>query len=141
MNLEAIVTRILGLLICFFLSVGTFTAQLSASTRQYQKAVVVSAQKYEPITPRRGKHTDAPPPGTEYDYDVAIRLNCSVYVGRYQSAIEYLPAVFSPNQPVEVSLEKQLMYVKVPGSRDVKMGIVERRGESGDSCNGAANLR
>jgi hypothetical protein len=128
-------------MICFLLTVSAFVPQVIASARQYQKAVVVSAEKYEPIAPRRGKHTDAPAPVTEYDYDVAIRLNCSVYVGRYQSAIEYLPAVFSPNHEVEVSLEKQLMYVKIPGSRDVKMGIVERRSESGNSCNSAANLR
>lgn len=127
--------KIWGLLICSLLTCGVCAPQLSGSTRQYQKGIVVSAEKYEPIAPRRGKTTDAPAPGSEYYYDVAIRLNCSVYVGRYQSAIEYLPAVFAPNQPVEVSLEKQLIYVKVPGSREAKMGIVERHRESGSSCN------
>ena len=90
--------------------------------------------EYEPDTPRHGKRTDAPAPATEYDYDVSIRLNCSVYVGRYLSGIDYLPDVFSANQSVEVSLDKHFMYVKVPGSRDVKMGIVRTYAEPGDSC-------
>jgi hypothetical protein len=126
--------RICGLLICSLVVFAEFAPALDASTRQFQKAVVVSAQKYEPDTPRHGKRTDAPAPATEYDYDVSIRLNCSVYVGRYLSGIDYLPDVFSANQSVEVSLDKHFMYVKVPGSRDVKMGIVRNYVESGDSC-------
>jgi hypothetical protein len=126
--------RICGLLICFFVAYAEFAPALDASTRQFQKAVVVSAQKYEPDTPHRGKRTDAPAPPTEYDYDVSIRLNCSIYVGRYLSGIDYLPDVFSPNQSVEVSLQKHFMYVKIPGSRDIKMGIVRNYADSDDSC-------
>jgi hypothetical protein len=126
--------RICGLLFCFLVAYAELAPALDASTRQFQKAVVVSAQKYEPDTPHRSKRTDAPAPPTEYDYDVAIRVNCSVYVGRYLSGIDYLPDLFSPNQSVEVSLDKHYLYVRNPGSRDIKMGIVRNYAESGDSC-------
>jgi hypothetical protein len=129
-------TRTWGLLMCALLMFGECAPVLNAATRQYQKAVVVSAEKHEPVTPHRSKATDAPDPGTEYDYDISIRLNCSIYVGRYRSSVEYLPAVFAPNQPVEVSLEKQLLYVRDPSSRDIKMSVVRRHQESGDSCKG-----
>ena len=123
-------------LICFVLIFAASTSVLNASVRQFQKAIVVSERKYEPDTPHRGKRTDAPAPPTEYGYDIAIRLNCSIYVGRYLTGIEYLPKVFEANQAVEVSLAKHFMYVKVPGSRDIKMGIVRSYREPGDSCGG-----
>lgn len=125
--------RIFGCLICVVLVFGE-SAPCHASDRQFQKAIVVSAQKYEPDRPRYGKRTDAPPRATEYDYDVAIRLNCSVYVARYESAIDYLPGAFTRDESVEVSLEKHLMFVRVPGTRELRLGIVRRYAVSGDSC-------
>ena len=129
-------SRLCNLLIWFSL-IGMFveSAVATAGTvRTFQHAVVVSAQKYEPDSPHYGKRTDAPPKATEYDYDISIRLNCSVYVVRYESVIDYLPGVFAPNQSIEISLEKRLMFVKVPGSGEIKMGIVQRYAVLGNSC-------
>lgn len=53
-------------------------------------------------------------------------MNCLVYVGRYKSAIDYLPGVFVPDQSIEVSPGKRFRYVKVPGTGDVKLRIVRR---------------
>lgn len=122
-------------LICFVLVFGASAPVLNASTRQFQKAIVVSAQKYEPDHPRYGKRTDAPPPTTDYTYDVSIRLNCSVYVGRYESAFDYLPSAFAPEQSIEVSLEKHLMFVRGLGTDEMKLGVVRRYPVAGDSCN------
>jgi hypothetical protein len=115
-----------GLVICTLLIFNGCAVLLSASTRQFQTGVVVSAQKYEPSTPHHGKFTDAPAPSSEYDANVSIRLNCIQYLGRYKSAIDYLPGVFVPGQSVEVSPEKHFLYVKVPGSGEVKLRIVRR---------------
>ncbi len=38
----------------------------------------------------------------DYSYDIGIRLNCDVYIGRYESATDYLPAVFAPQHTVDV---------------------------------------
>jgi hypothetical protein len=123
-----------GLVICSLLFLGESAFLLNASTQQYQNATVVGVQKYEPDTPRYGKRNDAPPTASEYDYNISIRLNCLVYVGRYQSAIDYLPGVFAPNHSVEISLQKHLMFVQVPGAGEVKMGIVRHYTLSGNSC-------
>ncbi len=122
------------------LLIGIFveSAVLMAETsRTFQQAVVVGTQKYEPDSPHYGKRTDAPTPATEYDYDISIRLNCSIYVGRYISVIDFLPAVFTADKTIEVSLEKRVMLVRVPGTGEIKMGIVRRYAASGDSCKGS----
>lgn len=131
---EVIVRRISGLAIGCLLIFGGSAVLLNASTRQFQKAVVVRAEKYEPSMPHHGKFTDAPAPSSEYDANVSIRLNCTEYLGRYKSAIDYLPGVFVPGQSVDVSPEKHFLYVKVPGSGEVKLRIVRRDPVAGDSC-------
>ena len=39
-------------------------------------------------------------------YDIGILLNCNAYIGRYESAIDYLPSVFAPQRTVDVLLQK-----------------------------------
>jgi hypothetical protein len=126
--------KIFGLTICCLFILGGTTVLSSAPTRQFRTAVVVRAQKYEPEVPRHGKFTDAPAPSSQYDADVSIRLNCLVYVGRYESPIDYLPGVFVPDQSVEVSPGKHFLYVRVPGTGEVKLRIVRRDPVAGDSC-------
>ena len=123
-----------GLVICCLFILGDSPVLLNASTRQFQTAVVVSAQKYEPEVPHHGKFTDAPAPSSQYDADVSIRLNCLVYVGRYESPIDYLPGVFKPGKSVEVRPGKHFLYVSVPGTGEVKLRIVRRNPVAGDSC-------
>jgi hypothetical protein len=67
--------------------------------------------------------SDSPPPLSEYDYQVSLRVGCLVYVGLYQSAIDYLPSAIAPDQVVEVRVEKHFMRVKVPGGTAFTMEI------------------
>ncbi len=139
MHPEVILSRACNLLIWLFL-VGMFIESMvvmAETSRTFQRAIVVSAQKHEPDSVHYNKRMDAPASATEYDYDISIRLNCSIYVGRYLSAIDYLPGVFAADQTIEISLEKHVMLVRVPGTGEIKMGIVRRYAASGDSCNGS----
>jgi hypothetical protein len=106
---------------------------LNASTPQFQKEVGVSAQKYEPYDVRR-RCTDTRLQAIECDYEISNRLNCSVYVGRYETAIDYLPGKFAPDQSIEVCFEKQLIFVRIPGTGGIKMGIVRSDAVSEHSC-------
>jgi hypothetical protein len=126
--------RTCGWVICWLFILDLSAPLLNASSRRFQNATVVSVQKYDPYIPRRRNPSDAPLASTAYDYDISIRLNCSVYVGRYESAIDYLPNAFAPNQPIEISLQKHLMFVRLPGTREIKMGVVRRYAVSGNSC-------
>ena len=79
--------------------------------------------------------TDAPLQAEDYSYDIGIRLDCNIYIGRYESATDYLPSVFSPNHAVDVRVQKHIMYVSLPESdREVKMGIVGHRRVKEESC-------
>ena len=109
------------------------------SKDQYQTAAVVSVDKHIPKSNYvGGSPSDAPLQAGDYSYDIGIRLNCNIYIGRYESATDYLPAVFSPRHAVDVRLQKQVMYVSLPESdREVKMGITSRHLLKGNQC--AAN--
>ena len=102
----------------------------------YQTATVVSVDKHVSQSNYVGSSpTDAPLQADDYSYDIGIRLDCNIYVGRYESATDYLPAVFSPNHAVDVRLQKHIMYVSLPDSdREVKMGIVGHKRVKEESC-------
>jgi len=108
------------------------------SKDQYQTATVVSVDKHVSESNYVGSPSDAPLQAEDYSYDIGIRLNCNIYIGRYESATDYLPSVFSPKHPVDVRLQKHIMYLSLPESdREVKMGITSHHLLKGNQC--AAN--
>jgi hypothetical protein len=122
---------ILALMCCAWL---TF---LDASTKQgYQQATVVKVEKYEAAsTYVGGGATDAPLQPEVYAYDIGLKVNCDVYVGRYESATDYLPSIFARNHEVDVRVQKHILFVSLPDSdRDVKMGILSHRRLKEQSC-------
>ena len=114
---------------------------LTAKTKEtgYQTAIVVSVEKYNAPTTYIGSPSDAPLQPEVYAYDIGVRLNCDVYVGRYESSTDYLPAVFAANHDVDVRMQKHVMYVSLPfGDRVVKMGIVGHHHLLENSCPAAS---
>lgn len=95
----------------------------------YQVATVVSVKKHVSASGYVGENpSDAPLQARTYAYDIALRLNCSVYVGRYESTLRYLPSVFTPDHEIDVRLRKHVLFVGLPFSdEEVMMGIVSRR--------------
>jgi hypothetical protein len=113
------------------LVLSTLLVHLHADTKReskdrYQTATVVTVDKHvSESNYAGGSPSDAPLQAEDYSYDIGIRLNCNIYIGRYESATDYLPSAFSPNHAVDVRLQKHVMYVSLPeGDREVKMGIV-----------------
>lgn len=102
-------------------------------TSGYQTATVISVDRYTYEPYYGGAGTDAPLQVRAYSYDVGIRLDCKVYIGRYKSATRYLP--FSPNQQIDVRLHKHILYVSLPFSdEEVRMGIVGHRRVKDEAC-------
>ena len=117
-------------LICGVLLTGVY-----ARTKQpYQSATVVSVANHETPSNYVGNPTDAPLQSEVYSYDIGIQLNCTVYVVRYETGLDYLPSVFSPHQTVEVSLQKHVMNVNLPGARVVRLSIGSRSRVKDTSC-------
>jgi hypothetical protein len=112
----------------------TIPVALTAADRRFEKAVVVDNQEHTKVLPRRGKLTDAPPPSTEFDHDITVRVGCTQYVARYRSELEYLPPTLAPGQSIEVSRDKGVLYAKIPGNKDSKMSIIQSEQLKGDAC-------
>jgi len=130
---EEILRKIWTSLVAFlFLLAGW--APLRASTPQFQKAVVLHVEKSQPTLPYRRRIADSPPAPNEYDFEVSLRMGCLVYVGLYQSPIDYLPSSIAPDQSVDVSVEKHVMRVRVLGDREITMEITRHYRASPGSC-------
>ncbi len=126
----------LNLMICCLFVLAGSTVLLNASTRHFEEGMVIGVQKYQADRPRYDKRTDAPSRATEYDYDISIQLNCSIYVARYQSAVDYLPRAFTPRQAIEVSVGKHRVYARDAVAGEIRMGIVRHYDAADDPCRG-----
>jgi len=120
----------------FGLLSGALLATLYADSKPgYQKATIVSVMTYEATSNYVGDNpSDAPLRPTEYVIDIGVRLGCYVYVGRYDSAIDYLPTALAPNRTVDVRLDKYVMSINSPADREVKMGIVRQNPIKDGTC-------
>jgi len=118
------------------LLIGLPAYSKEAAEQGYQPATVVSVERYHAVSNYLGDNpADAPLQAREYAYDIGIRLDCKVYVGRYQSAINYLPSAFAPNKSVDVRLHKNVLYISLPDNDwDVKMGVVGHRRVKDEAC-------
>jgi hypothetical protein len=101
-------------------------APVWASPVQFQKAVVVRVDKSQPTLPYRTRRSDTPPPPTEFDFDITFRVNCLEYVGRYATAIDFLPGTVEVNKLVDISIRKHVLYMKTRDGNEVKMEILEQ---------------
>ena len=82
-----------------------------------------------------GSPTDAPLRATEYDYNITVRLNCKIYVGRYVSPINYVPSSLAPNHAVEVRLHNHILHLRMPElGREVAVSIVGHKRLKDDAC-------
>jgi hypothetical protein len=116
-------------LILLFSAIGFAGSSKKNSTlaAQYAPATVLDIHEEETQSNYVGDNpSDAPLQSEVHIYDVSIRLDSGNYAGRYKSAFGYLPSILSSNRPVEVRLQKHVMYVRVPGDEEYKMAIVKR---------------
>jgi len=127
--------------IILFSIVASFSLCLFAQTTpdkkaNYQNATVVSVNKHTPVfNYASGDSTDAPLRSVDNGYDIAIRLNCDLYVGRYRSSINFVPPEVSANQPVQVLMQGHVMYVTYPNqSRQMKLGIMSHKRVNDAGC-------
>ena len=121
--------------------VVTFSLCLFAQTSpdkkaNYQNATVVSVNKH--ISANNylgGDSVDAPLRASDNSYDIAIRMNCDLYVGRYRSSINFVAPEVAPNQAVQILMQGHVMYVSYPNqTRQMKMGITSHKHLNDAGC-------
>lgn len=123
---------LLSAIVCGTLFVLSAYAKQS-QIKPYLEGTVVQVDKHEAaaLVPG-GNPSDAALADPEtYAYDIAVRVNCSTYVGRYRSWYDYLPPVFRPNQKIQLRLTRSVMYVDVPNEKEVELSIVSKHVEHG----------
>jgi len=102
----------------------------------YQTATVVSVQALE--TTRQayvgGDPTDAPTEAQEFAYSIGLKVNCTMYVGRYESVTDYLPAAFKPQSAVDVRVAKHWMYVSLPMDHEIKLALLSHHALLDGAC-------
>ncbi len=106
----------------------------------YQTATVINVNKHVSASNYVGDNPiDAPLQARVYSYDIGIRLNCKVYVGRYESATRYLPPAFAPDHEIDVRLDKHVMYFSLPfRDGELMMGIVSHGRVKNEMCTAIA---
>ncbi len=124
-----------GVILLLLFAAGLAVCLHASAKQGYQSATVVSVKKLD-TSPQffGGNPTDAPAQAEEYAYEIGLRLECTNYVGRYESVTDYLPAAFAPNREVDVRLEKHWMYVSLNSDREVKMGIMRHERIHSEAC-------
>ena len=111
--------------------------------KQFQQGTIVNVQKQDVSTPPVRTGADpvrAPLQSHYYLYNVSVRLNCELYVGRYESELDDLPAELSANNSVPVRLMKHTMYLDFPGD-SVKMWIVRHKVSQEAACDQTASAK
>ena len=113
------------LLLFVLVSCALAASAFAEKPKDYQTATVVSVESHDesPSNYAGSNPSDAPLQAEVYSYDIGIRIGCIIYRTRYDSAIDYLPAVFSPNHPVQVNVSRHVLNVSLPGYREVRMPI------------------
>lgn len=109
-----------------------------SQSKSYMEGTVLQVEKHETTQSTAGSNpSDAPLPDPEtYDYDVAVRVNCGTYVGRYETWYDYVPSTLSASQKIRLRLNHGVMYVNLPNQEEVQMRIVSRHE---DRCSNAKN--
>jgi hypothetical protein len=108
-----------------------------------QQGTIVSVQKQDVSIPlvRTGADIVRTPMQSHYYlYNVSVRLNCDVYVGRYESELNDLPSALSANNSVPVRLTKHTMYLDFPGD-SVKLKVVHREVSQEAACDQTASAK
>jgi hypothetical protein len=134
-----------------YLSVALFVLTLpmlsakekNSKSEGFQQGTVVKVEKEEVKSSQQCCYSgsDAALQSEYYAYDVSVRVGCGTYVGRYETALDYLPSAFTPNKTIPVRLTKHVMHFDVPGERDMRMGIVHRNIDRSSSCDASRASR
>lgn len=119
------------LLLFFLMSAAVLHAYAAQDNRRSVIGTVVSVQESKVQSPEYtlggSNPSDAPLTSRYYEFQVAIRIGCDVYIGRYQTAFNYLPSAFTAERTIPVRLTKHVMHFDLQSDPDLRVGIIRRR--------------
>lgn len=95
-------------------------------SKHLQQGRIVSIEQPQASGVLYRKATDAPSRSSVFTHDISVQVDNTVLVGRYESAIDYLPGNWVVGNVVEVSSDKHRMYLRGPSSENHELSIVAR---------------
>ena len=117
------------------LSVGIVWLHAQSGNRSQSATVVQVAEHMMPANYIGGVIDGTVPQPQEYFYDVELRLNCDIYVGRYESDTNRRPAAFALNRTVNVLLHDNLALLSLPkDGPSLRIVIVSHRRANDQGC-------
>jgi|SRR5215813_1608941 len=122
------------------LTTTTFAMVQSTDATQ---GTIVNVQKSTVATPEitgAGGGTDNPLQEQHYSYDISVKVGHGLYVGRYESELNYLSNSLAPNHVVSVRLEKGVMYLDSQRG-SLATTIVSHEGDSSENSNQTASIK
>lgn len=128
----------LGLCVILSAAATAVRAYAAQENRGVVTGTVISVRKFREQSPHYtlggSNPSDAPLTSRYYAFEVAIRVGCEVYVGRYQTPFDYLPSVFTAERVVSFRLNRHVMHFDLESNPDLRMGIVHRSQACGANC-------
>jgi hypothetical protein len=126
-----------GLSLCLFGLLAVSCAANAKTDPAQQSAIVMRVQKLDADSSFAGSNpTDAPLRSEVYQYDVWLKVDCTIYVGRYRSSFDQPPLVFAPERHMDLRVEKHVLYASVPGGGDAKLSVLRHGPASAGLCRG-----
>lgn len=124
-----------GLSLCLFGLLAVSCAANAKTGPAHQSATVMRVQKHDADSSFSGSNpTDAALRSDVYLYDVWLRVDCAIYVVRYESSLDQPPPIFAPERHVDVRVEKHVLYASMPGGGDAKVSIIKHGVDSAGPC-------
>src|SRR5581483_6595449 len=110
-------------------------ASRTKQTESFVKGTLLGIERYRVESPSYtaggSNPSDAPLAIGYYAYDVSIRVNWNIYVGRYNSPFKYPPFAFPIKQPLRVRVSKYVLSIDLPEEADLSMRIVKTLSDPG----------
>jgi hypothetical protein len=102
------------------------TAASAAPRRNaYESGKIVSVRKLAPeATFFLGSPSDAPLQASIFVYEVSVRVDDSIFVARYESEIDYLPASLMSGASANIRIEDHRVYFKEPSLEGFEFTVV-----------------
>ena len=124
------------LIVCVFAVAATSPLYPQTRTRN-TTATVISVHRNHGVSPTSyagSNPSDAPLQSRYYAYDIAVRLNCTNYVVRYESASDYLLSAFAARHQMTARLDDDRLLFEVAGYGQMDMPIVSHSPVKEGSC-------
>jgi len=125
-----------GLIGLLLLVASTQVLALATSVDEFQSGKILRVTREPAQSPEyqfgSGNPADAPLTSTYYRYEVAVRVDCALYVGRYDSQVKYLPAVLRAENLALIRVTRHHLFFDLPGHQRWEMNVVRKKAYKGD---------